>query len=180
MRFDEVRRIARMCQRKQVALIWDKMIIQPNLSFDANSELYGYASNKAGVLANSVVCFLFSALGQTLHHCLSFYPVNNLDSEFLMEAILENTQLLESVGLDVKVFICDNISTNRHVCRTMSGKEVAVLEQDPAMQHPTNPDKQVTFMCDPVHNFKCICNNFFRELEWCDDDRTGSISWNIL
>ncbi len=62
-RFDEVRRIARLCQRKQVALIWDEMIIQPNLSFDASGELYGYARNKAGVLANSVLCFLFSALG---------------------------------------------------------------------------------------------------------------------
>ncbi len=77
--------------------------------------------------------------------------------------MLENTQLLESVGLDVKVFICGNISTNCCVFTTMSSKEMAVLEQDPTMQHPTNPNKQVTFTFNPVHNM-CIRNNFFRDV----------------
>ncbi len=52
-----VGRLTDMCQRKQVALTRNKTIIQSKLSFDDSGKLYGYANNKAGILAIDMVLF---------------------------------------------------------------------------------------------------------------------------
>ena len=166
----------------EVSVIFDEMSIQPNVNFDSGGSMKGFAVNKPKdslQLATSMLSFMVQGLRKNFHEVVAFYPIHNLDSEFLQSCLFQVLHLLMKAGFNPILSVCDNYSTNQKLYRQISGKNDEELKLDPRMPNPYDASETIILSHDPVHILKCIRNNWFRQPTWAVSDGEN-ISWSLL
>lgn len=169
-------------EEKEVSIIFDEMALQPNVNFDSSGEMTGFALNtpvESQQLATSMVCFMAQGLRKNFHEIVSFFPVYNLDADYLQRCLFQVINLLMKAGFQPVLTVSDNHSTNQKLYRQISGKSDQELIQDPTIPNPYDSSKKIVLSHDPVHILKCLRNNWFRKSLWQVDDKKN-ISWLLL
>ncbi len=184
IRLNELSRIASSLpeNEREVSIIFDEMALQPNVNFDPSGEMTGFAANKENdslQLATSMLCFMVQGLRKNFHEIASFYPVHNLDANFLQSSFFQVIYLLMKAGFKPIMGVCDNHATNRKMYRNISGKSDDQLMEDPSCPNPFDSNEIIILSHDPVHILKCIRNNWFRKPVWhIKEDQ--NVSWKLL
>ncbi len=131
-------------------------------------------------VADSMLCFMVAGLSEKFHQVTAFYPVSNIDADFLLKCFVETVRSLELAGFEVMLSICDNHASNRKLYVRLSSLSNENFEEDPWIPNPYRPGGTIVLMFDPVHILKCIRNNWFRKTDWIVPQQPGKISWLLL
>jgi len=155
------KKISKMHPRNKACLLMlDEMALKATLTYDSSKDVvvgfedFGHLG--AGTaLCNNALVFMVKGLCAKWKQPIGYFVSHNATcAEKLLSLVSTALQKLSAVGLDVRVIVCDQGSTNQHMLRLL---DVTVERPCVEMQ-----GKQVTFMYDPPHLLKSIRNNLVK------------------
>ena len=145
-------------QDRQCVLLYDEMSLKCSLSYNTymdcveGLEDYG-AIGKTRFMANNALVFMVRGLANKWKQCIGYFlssgPTKGDSLQYLTRQAIDK---LSSIGLRVRVVICDQGSNNRNHLETQEGISV----DRPYFNH--NNDS-IYVMYDPPHLLKNIRNN---------------------
>lgn len=122
--------------------------------------------------ANHALVLMFRPLKEDLTWVqpLAVFPSRNAASgELLHRILIKAIMTLQHYGANVTSVVCDGAQTNKTVWRKC-GIGIFGDKVVNKMSHPGDPDKDIHFMSDPPHIFKCIRNQML--------DSTVQVTYN--
>lgn len=168
-----------------VILIFDEIYIQRREEY-CGGECFGVDEN--GDLHNGVVCFMIVGLTRNIPYVLQSIPKQNLNGNWLRDAILKCIETLQEIGFHVKGVVCDNHASNVSAYRKLLS-EYANNDSDLSI---TVNERKIYLFFDTVHLLKNIRNNLLARKKFlfppfhCEalsdsiSVEGGEVSWSLL
>lgn len=119
----------------------------------------GYASNKPGVVANRLQCFMISSVYSSNKDIIGYVPVNNMDSVYLTTITKQIINNVCEAGFDIIAIVSDNNGINRKMFSSLCINDTIKTLQ-PYILHPLDSSKKTFLLFDFVHLMKCVRNNW--------------------
>lgn len=138
-----------------VCLNIDEIYMQPRLCFKGGSVLGASAYDSSKIAKTSQV-FMISAIFSKYRDVVCIVPVLNLTGLQLFELLSKILKEVEDIGFKVLAVVSDNNCVNRKAFELFTPNKIL----RPYIQHPNDPSRQLFFIFDTVHIFKCLRNNW--------------------
>uniref|UniRef100_A0A1B0BV98 Transposable element P transposase-like RNase H domain-containing protein n=1 Tax=Glossina palpalis gambiensis TaxID=67801 RepID=A0A1B0BV98_9MUSC len=102
---------------KICSLHFDEVGVEKCLTYNEEDDVVegfvDFGSSKEAVIASGIMCFMIRSLFGNYKLLLSYYCVNNLNSDKLSVMIADNIDYAQSeLGLDIKALVCDGCRLN--------------------------------------------------------------------
>ena len=145
---------------KLCVLLLDEMSLKSSLTYDASRDVVvgfeNFGHLGAGtLLCNNALVFMVKGVCAKWKQPIGYFLSNNATSvDKLVSLVTTAVGKLTDVGLDVRVVVCDQGSTNQQML-----KQFGITVEKPFAELQ---GKQVMFMYDPPHLIKSIRNNLVK------------------
>lgn len=160
---------------KLVVLTVDEMATKENVVYDSKNDCIEGVENfgdgeTSHLVANHACVFMVRGLMQKWKQPVGyFFSSGPMAADLLKSKLLSCIGELESIGLNVKVVVCDQGSNNRSMM-----KSLGVTVDSP---HFEMNGKSLHVLYDPPHLLKNICNNLKKSGFMVGDNR---VDWSHI
>ena len=169
-------------QQKQCSIVFDEMKVKCGLVFnkhddriigfaesgDFNAELKEFEddlndSSKEHMkpLATHILSLMVRGITFHINYPIAYFPTCTADGDELFPILWEGVRVVESIGIQVRSFICDGASQNRKFFRLHKLEDGANKSPEGVTYWITNryaPDRKIDFFSDPPHLMKTLRN----------------------
>uniref|UniRef100_A0A1A9UST4 Transposable element P transposase-like RNase H domain-containing protein n=1 Tax=Glossina austeni TaxID=7395 RepID=A0A1A9UST4_GLOAU len=121
--------LKRMREAEKIcSLHFDEVGVEKCLTYNEEDDVVerfvDFGSSKESVVASGIMCFMIRSLFGNYKLLLSYYCVNNLNSDKLSAMISDNIDYAQrELGLNIKVLVCDECRLNTSAVRKMRKKK---------------------------------------------------------
>lgn len=166
---------------RNCSILFDEMKIKSGLVFSKNSGgLIGFTElgdineeiqqlerqvkerQQGKPLATHVLAIMARGLFKHFNFPLGYFATTTVDSHQLFSIIWEAVTILESIGMNVRAFVCDGASQNRkffQMHRLTDGANVSPEGVVFWARNRMDPSRKIYFFSDVPHLMKTIRNN---------------------
>ncbi|XP_067133601.1 uncharacterized protein [Centruroides vittatus] len=145
-------------EEKTVILQIDEIHLRANSDYKGGSVV----GNAFGTeeLATSAYVFMISSLSSSYKEVVHILPVKTIRGDILHTFLKKIIVKLEEIGFTVVAVVSDNNSIN--------SKAMSFFSKPPSVKteycHPSDSNRKLFFVIDPVHILKCIRNNWLNKV----------------
>ena len=155
------KKVSQMEPRNKISvLLLDEMSLKSTLAYDSSKDIitgfenFGHLGS-GSALCNSALVFMVKGLCAKWKQPIGYFLSKNaVSADKLKSLVITAVDKLSAIGLDVRIIICDQGSTNQQMLKILG---VTVDKPYAEMQ-----GKQVIFMYDPPHLLKSVRNNLVK------------------
>ena len=154
-------------------LLIDEVYVKPTLQYHGGT-LFGKASNKPSLLANTLLTFMVVSLCGGPKFACKMLPIKQLDAEFLFLQAQQLLSGIKSAGGNTVAIICDGNRVNQSFFKMFSTKP----------EKPWKTSDDIFLLFDYVHLVKSVRNNWItektQELLFVKSGKTCVAKWSHL